>query len=226
MCHGFVFLNLFFFLYLMALYSAVWAALVFRFYWSYEILYWFFYFFFLILVTVTNLLEQKWTANKFICQNIFWSWAEKNTYESRQLDWSLCFNSRKIKIKINKLSIRSGFMTQKALSAFETSVHKVKGGNLWSDPNFVFLFIALSSCCYTERSMILFFFFFLFQCYYFSNWNAILKMEQEMAIQHLTVLRKFPLQCYNLLCHCERLDKSIRWKMTLKISLACLLHVW
>lgn len=34
-----------------------------------------------------------------------------------------------------------------------------------------------------------------------------------MVIRHLTVLRKFPLQCYNLLCHCERLDKTIRGKV-------------
>lgn len=65
-----------------------------------------------------------------------------------------------------------------------------------------FLFIALSSCCYTERSNELFFFSVIIL-----NWNAILKVEQVMGIQHLTVLRKFPLQCYNLLCHCERLDK-------------------
>lgn len=69
---------------------------------------------------------------------------------------------------------------------------------------------------------------FLFQCYYFKL-KCNIKVEQEMAIQHLTVLRKFPLQCYNLLCHCERLDKSIRWKVNsipTVFSLACLLHVW
>lgn len=54
--------------------------------------------------------------------------------------------------------------------------------HLWQ---YVFLFIALSSCCYTERSMN----FFVFSVIIFKL-KCNIKVEQEMAIQHSTVLRK------------------------------------
>lgn len=75
---------------------------------------------------------------------------------------------------------------------------------------FVFLFIALFIML-LHRKVNEFFF---FQCYYFKL-KCNIKVEQEMAIQHLTVLRKFLLQCYNMLCHCERLDKSSGERLTL-----------